>query len=67
MKQGLLRIEDAVKTVPDNAEVQDHNAVALAESGDRSGAQAILQKLTASNSNSPVIEDAKKYLQKISR
>jgi putative PEP-CTERM system TPR-repeat lipoprotein len=65
VSRGLSLLEEAVKQLPDNIEVQYHYAVALAESGDSTGAKTILQKIVDSGSNSPVIEDAKNYLQQM--
>jgi tetratricopeptide (TPR) repeat protein len=67
VSRGLPLLKDAVKQLPDNIEVQYHYAVALAESGDNTAAKSVLQKIVASDSNSPVMEDAKNYLQKINR
>ncbi|MGD8583347.1 MAG: tetratricopeptide repeat protein, partial [Gammaproteobacteria bacterium] len=67
VSRGMPLLEEAVKQLPDNIEVQYHYAVALAESGDSAAAKAILQQIVDSDSKSPVIESAKDYLQQMKR
>ena len=62
LEKSLELLSKAVRLAPNDAEIQFHYAVALADSGDRATARQILERLNNSNVPFPSRDRAEKLL-----